>query len=195
MRYYLNDERGIESYNALLSFDMISFLKSVQQKGITPNWLDIGCGKGRCIEEVLSILEREDVPIKVCAIDSRQTKLFSDNVTFRRMRAEQIKEIGMYDLITASFVLPYIKNPIKVIERTYNALRVEGLAAMTLFRENIRINEGYIGSKDCPIKTTIEESGGKLSIYHNPAAIHLIRGTDPIDLSQFYRIGYLKSQE
>lgn len=178
MQYRFNEDRGLESYNTLLGIDILSILKSIYEGGKVPHWIDIGCGRGRCIEEVISAMEQEKVPLKVSAVDSRQVRspIFK-KINFEKIRAEKLDKTNLYDLATAVFVLPYNNDPVNCIEKIYNSLTEGGMAAMTLFRESVRTNGDYIGSRVCPVRVAVEETGGSMLTLHNPAVIQLVKGS------------------
>lgn len=187
--YRFNEERGLESYNVLLGIDIVSILKSVYKKGRVPHWIDIGCGRGRCIEEVILAMEQEKVPLKVSAIDSRQVSSPTlRKINFKKIKAEKLDGTNLYDLATAAFVLPYNNEPINCIERIYNSLTEGGIAAMTLFRESVRTNGNYIGSRVCSVRRTVEETDGSMLTLHNPAVIHLVKGLRQVNFSKVHLV-------
>ncbi len=155
-----NRKRGIADYEQEVGIDILSHLQNT--KAQETKYLDIGCGEGYCAEEVSVLCKAFGLNVQVYAGDI-QPPLRKTVVEIEEMDVLNLNGQRRYDLICASFLLPWIVDPLKGIINMYNALGQGGTVAATIIEQCAWIEGEGIYAKDGLVHRLVETAGGSVT--------------------------------
>jgi len=190
------DERTYEQYKEHLMFDIKQFFLSNRYWEVMINWLDIGCGKGLCLNEIFKwAYEEKHIPLTIDAIDIRNSlEIPEHRINFQQMDAQEFQSEPKYHLITSCWVLPYMRNQLETLTNIYNALLPRGYAAVTIHPNQMEINGKELGKNDI-FTQRINRTGGKsylqkLEKIHpwNTYTIFMEKGDQQLDIRDINQV-------
>jgi 2-polyprenyl-3-methyl-5-hydroxy-6-metoxy-1,4-benzoquinol methylase len=186
------NNRDILNYRVCLDLDIAKYLFNKTQNSEKFRYMDLGCGSGRCAEQVALFCKLYELPVEVHTMDIIPPVSISKDIHFKQGDILEIDEIGRYDLVVSNYTLPYIADQVKAIENIYNLLSPGGYAVVSTIAWLITIDGEPAFGKKSPLTRKISDAGGIMESKRPPfmrseglSTIHLSRGANPIEKSDY----------
>lgn len=176
---YYNNARTVVGYEAELGIDLFAYLLMHARRGFRV--LDVGCGLGRCAEELAVFSHAKNLGVVVEALDLKQPPLLN-RVAGRQGDVYNLSELEQYDLILSCFVLPWLKNPLTALKQMYNALKPDGMAAATVFFGAVFWDDVDVFLERSRFADAVKKAGGRADVHflerspEGASAVYLNRG-------------------
>jgi SAM-dependent methyltransferase len=142
----MNRERhltGSNGYEREVRFNPLDFLKPIAATSGTAKWLDLCCGSGTALAEAASIIEAENVPIKIVGVDLVQSFVSNEAqhqcLSLVEASLTDWEPDDHFDLITCVHGLHYIGDKLGLIVRAASWLTQHGRFVAHLDMNNIRL--------------------------------------------------------
>ncbi len=176
---------GINSYKKEIKIDSIKFLEKRKNEKII-RWMDLCCGEGNALIQAAKHFSKKDWSEKVEFTGIDLVDFFSEyeeskHLNLLQLNLEHWAPKERFDLITIVHGLHYVGDKLKLIEKSVNTLKNNGLFIGNLDLNNIiLLNEKDPGST---IKNFFKETGIQ---YNSRTKIISAQGKKEVEMPFIY---------